>query len=495
MKINLNIFDSILFGDLRPWLSENFHHERFKSKATPVFCFKGTNAIDCLSSIFTVLKNMDITIPESNSIYEVNDSDIDLIQADDLIKGPLIELEYRSFTNPKTEFYYHLIKSFSSCLISNLHLIVNHSDAKSVDKYIINSVYDKIKSLFPEINNRLHSHGYEDDMPFEISDSSIGVDVRKDTDFILKTLRTNLIRMICEIQELFKENLISPILSDTDICTRLAGITAADIPIKKDITKLNEFLVERFISKKSYSLEEAKTRIIYTLEYYNRHKEIPDSIKIVNERKEMLTHHIKALQNLIYLREFKNYSVNPSYAELISDSFSLPIYEDETRTIHNQLEECSGYVEKLELINKKREQLDMFRNITLQGNDIESYSIPYKVLNWLDLNFKHISESKHIINNNTPPTSYKKIPTDLSVDKLAYLFRALCDGKVMMPKVEADMHKAIVALFSSERKEDLSLKSVSNKFISPELAAVEYWVSAFTELQRIADKKYKELTR
>ena len=222
---------------------------------------------------------------------------------------------------------------------------------------------------------------------------------------------------------------------------------------------------------------------------------MPGNQKELAGRMDQLMHYIKAIENLIFICLYTGVSENPALDDLLSDKLPNKIYAEFTEEIYKHLETLDTPLQKIEYINSEILKLSFLNEGLDLGFSVYKLSIPRHLLQWLNAQLDYYKANMHIKPETNKIQSITKIPTDLSVDKLAYLFRVLCDGKVMQPKVETDMYRAIAALFSSLKKDDISEKSIKNKFVTPEIQAVQYWDEGFAQLQRIAKKNYDELTR
>lgn len=89
-------------------------------------------------------------------------------------------------------------------------------------------------------------------------------------------------------------------------------------------------------------------------------------------------------------------------------------------------------------------------------------------------------------------TILNKIPTSLSVPELAYLFRALVDESIINPRQNTDLFKAITSIFESKQTDNISEKSIKNKFEAPEFNALDFWQGKFAHLMQSA-KKSKDI--
>ncbi|OFY94660.1 MAG: hypothetical protein A2309_06420 [Bacteroidetes bacterium RIFOXYB2_FULL_35_7] len=343
-----------------------------------------------------------------------------------------------------------------------------------------------------ELPEFILKYGYEDEMPFDQAADDADRLVRKDTDFILKTLRTNLIRAIFEMQELFSNLLDTPVLTEDEVYSQLAGITSPNQKLIKDITLLNEFLVKRFISQRPYTKKDAIYRINYTKEFYNTYKVIPLSAKNVSFRKDELTSHIRVLENLIYVREFSGATVNPSYDVLKSDEFIEETRKSETIALQQELNNIKKPVDKIDFITGKLESFSFFNSgVSFVESDFKP-SVPRKICKWLATQEAYIKENLHIDPALLDTTPLPKIKTNLTVQQLAYFFSLMEKAELFSTSNISDICRTVITSFESKKQADIDFNSFQSKFYNKEFEAIDFCHAKIKKMQEFAfaDKKY-----
>jgi predicted transcriptional regulator len=76
----------------------------------------------------------------------------------------------------------------------------------------------------------------------------------------------------------------------------------------------------------------------------------------------------------------------------------------------------------------------------------------------------------------------EKVKTNLSVDKLSYLFRVLVDLNLVSPDNKAAVIRMITNNFESKMKENLSQRSVETKFYDPSDESIAFWKDQFVKM-------------
>ena len=224
------------------------------------------------------------------------------------------------------------------------------------------------------------------------------------------------------------------------------------------------------------------------------YKDTPSSFTNTTNRNEGLITHILVLENLVFVRCFSDSTENPAYDELLTAEFSDKLYQGYTSAIHTQIEQFPTANKRLEFIGNELEKYSFLKSRYILDESLFKPSIPRKIMNWLLIQKAFLEANLHIDPSKLQKAELPKIPTDLSVAELAFLFRALYDAKQLKPNHDEDLYRAIAAFFSSRKKEDISVPSIKNKFLSPEAIAVNYWDSGFAKLHSITTKMLKDLS-
>lgn len=487
----IKIYNSILFGNLRPWLPENVNQDSYLQKLSQKFrCESGLMA-DYANTLSKVLqKSTDL----------LNDDDISTsnIAGDTFNKitfpEPLINYEMPPHFNPKTEFYYFLIKNEGTRFINRLYSEIQFAKTNSIARVAINDALDHIKFLLTETTSQLRQIGFDENLPFSTNEDTATLAINKDSDYILRILQWSLIRLILEVQELFPDLLTGKPHSEDEIYIIFSGTQLPIIKLAKKITVLNEFLIRRFINQYEFSIQRAIELIEFTKKEFLLYKDTPSSFTNITNRNDGLITHILALENLVFVRSFTESSENPDYDELLSAELADKIYQSYTSYIHTQIEQFPTANKRLEFIGNELEKYYFLKSRYILDESLFKPSIPRKILNWLLIQKAFLEANLHIDPSKLQKAELPKIPTDLSVAELAFLFRALYDAKQLKPIHDEDLYRAIAAFFSSRKKEDISVPSIKNKFLSPEAIAVNYWDSGFAKLHSITTKILKDLS-
>ena len=168
MKISLNIYNSILFGELRPWLESNNSQETFRQKLNPSFrCEKGTPE-EFEKALGEALKGHPLLMDDDDElIIEVEENKIKVTSKKDMIFEPLIDIDIPPFYNDKTEYYYYLIKNEGTRLIYNINKTIEFCEPANLAKSAINDTMDRIIFLLSENGKQIKQLGYDEEWPFD----------------------------------------------------------------------------------------------------------------------------------------------------------------------------------------------------------------------------------------------------------------------------------------------------------------------------------------
>lgn len=95
---------------------------------------------------------------------------------------------------------------------------------------------------------------------------------------------------------------------------------------------------------------------------------------------------------------------------------------------------------------------------------------------------------------NSETANRKKIKTVLTVDELAYLFKALLDSKLITHDNKNDVIACAVENFESKNQANISSGSFNSKFYSPSQKAIEFWIDQFDKLAKNAIRDMQKLS-
>lgn len=489
MKISLSIYNSILFGELRPWLDSNRTQEVFRQKLNPAFRWEKGTPEDFEKALNEALKDHPLLMDDDEVLIEIEENKIIISSVKDKIFEPLIDIDIPPFFTDKTEYYYYLIKNEGTRLINKINKAIELCETANLAKSAINDTLDRIKYLLSETAKQIKQLGYDDDLPFDAIPDDETKALKKECDYILQVLQTTLIRLILEIQELFPSQIVGSPLTEEEIYLKLIGSPSPIMNVAKKITKLNEFIVKRFIEKMEYSRVKALQRIDETKKHYLMYKDVASTLTDAASRKEGLATHIQILENLIFIRDFTDIQQNPSFEELQSDKTTEEYYNSFTATIFEKIEEPSAPNKRLEQISKEEEKFAFLNTSYNIDNAVYKLSIPRKILKWLEIQKAYINENLHIDFSKLKGVDLPKIQTSLTVAEIGYLLRTLEEEGILQPKNKTDLSRVFSAVLSSKKKDDITFDGLHKEFKTPKNKAVEFWDAKFMVLKQ---KAYKD---
>ena len=76
MKISLSIYNSILFGELRPWLDSNRTQEVFRQKLNPAFRWEKGTPEDFEKALNEALKDHPLLMDDDEVLIEIEENKI-----------------------------------------------------------------------------------------------------------------------------------------------------------------------------------------------------------------------------------------------------------------------------------------------------------------------------------------------------------------------------------------------------------------------------------
>jgi hypothetical protein len=494
MKIDLGIYNRILFGDLRPWLDTNKSDTKFQQKLSPSFRVPkgGAEAFD--KAISNALRDHPFLLVDDDYIFEIEEDKIKFSSVKDEIYEPLIDIDIPPHFNYKTEFYYYLIKNEGTRLMNNLNKALQVCSNENEAKFLINSTLIKVQTFLKDTARHLKELSYTDNLRFDELPKGKTEAQKKISDYILSTLQTTLIRILLEMQETFAAFITTKILNEDEIHISLLGKTPPSVALVKINVGMNDFKVKRYINTGDYSKEK-------TLDYINDSKEIIASFyshkttsKEDANRKAVLIENIHALENLYFVREFGYADANPDYETLISEEYTEQIFSEANTTTLEKFEENHLPNKRLAAIIKEEQRLSFLQAKIQIDESALTLSIPRKIALVLAVNKAFVNNNLKIDFSKLAAAKTNRIKTNLSVPQVAFLFKMLNELKPEMfdIKAEADLHRFISANFITKKSGDdgISIDKLRQLFNQPDPKAVEFWEKHFYTLIAEA-KKFK----
>lgn len=468
MKIDLSIYNRILFDDLRPWIEANKSETKFQNKITAAFKNPKGGSIAFDKAITAALKDWKKTNIEEDYIFEIAEDNEKFKSIADEISEPLIEVETSEPTNPKQEFYFFLIRNEGTRLINNLHKAVQLGSSDSEKKSTVVSTIYKINALLSDIEKQK-----------KLLQKNQDAAQKKNNDFIFSVLKSTLIRLHLEMKEVFPALLSGKASDEKGIFENVLNETPPARSIIKNKVGLNSFAVKRYINIEKYSKGKTLDLINQTLENIVKHFGTVANTKEEAERKSVLQENIKALENLYYVNENDFVEERPSYETLLDEIFEEKIFANATSQINERIAEQNLGSKQLPVIVKEEQQLEFLQAKIKVDESVFTLSIPRKVLVYLSIqranaqlnlkiDFSTINEGR------TPP-----LKTNFSVGDVALLFRMLAELKpdVIDENVKANIFRFISSNFTTKKSKEgaISTDTVSKKFNNPDAKSVEFW--------------------
>lgn len=489
---SIKIYQSILFGNLRPWLDKNQSADFYSSKITPAL----KSETGLTNQYFTAICQI---FPELSGEDEVNNTE-EIVKEEGIsdnhtqITTPLIHYELPVAYNPKTEFYYYLIKNEGTRFINFIHNAITSSQTGNIARSLVNEALDLLKYYLSECGVQYQYIETDENLPFPNNDDSNTLIAKEDSRYILNILQWTLVRLFLEIQELHGSLLDSQLLSEEDIYKIYIGKDQPQIKYARRINVLDNFLIKRFLTQYPYTLKMALDRLDFSKSEFLLCKNTPSSYEESKNRNEAMLSHIMILENLIFLHEFVGITDNPSFEELATPEYTENAYRECTTQLQSSIEHLTASTRKLELIELEMQKFSFLKSPHNIDESSLRLSLPRKVMQWLNIQKTFFEANLHIDPSRLLKLEVQKIITDLTVSQLAYLFNAMVEAKIIKTNNNEDLYRTIASTFSSLKKEDISVASIKNKFLSPEGSSVDFWMTGFSKLLRIAQKKQQDLS-
>lgn len=468
MKLDLSIYQSILFYDLRPWLDSNKDDNRFRAKLSPNFKNPLENSIDFDNAINKALIDYKSTLNEEDYLFELADDQVQFNGVVDEILYPLIEVIANEPTNNKATFYYYLIKNEATRLINNLYkfsyLKISDSEKKNVFIVAIKGINSLIQRTEQQ-KIQVSKNGNHNQDP--------------NNTFILHYLGITLIRLHLEVKELFEKYVAGNVFDEAGIYSTILKKTQPTESHIKDTVGLNHFKVTAYINQPKHKKETTLEWILYTLETYAKYFETDTTSKEVAKRKKILLEDLQALENLYFLQHYKIKFENTTYPNLLDAELLEPIFNDTFQEITEAVEVPTIASKKLVVINKELQKLDFLKYDIDIENIAYLQSIPRLLQDALiglksfvnanlSIDFSKITEPK------TNP-----LKTGLTVPQIAFLFKILSEHNDIgiETKTKTELYNFISQNFATKKSTEkgISIKKLAEYFNEPDPDAQAFW--------------------
>ena len=468
MKIDLSIYQSILFNDLRPWLDSNADDNRFRSKLTPSFKNPNSTSIDFDNAINNALIDYKSTLHEDDYLFELSSDQVQFNGVVNEILYPLIEVIADEPNNNKATFYYYLIKNEATRLINNLYkfsyLKISESEKKNVFIGAIKGINSLIQRTEQQ-KKQVSKNGNHSQDP--------------NNTFVLHFLGITLIRLHLEVKELFENYVTGNVYDEAGI---YSTIIKKQQPIEshiKDTVGLNHFKVTAYINQTKHKKETTLEWILYTLETYSKYFQTDTTSKEVAKRKKILLDNLQALENLHFLQHYKIKIENITYSILLQAEELEPIFNDTFQDITEAIEEHQLPNKRLNTANKEIQKLDFLKYDIEIDNLPYSQSIPRQLQDALIGLKSFVNANLSIDFSKLVEPKTNPLKTGLTVPQIAFLFKILSEHNDIgiETKTKTELYNFISQNFATKKSTEkgISIKKLAEYFNEPDPDAQAFW--------------------
>jgi len=358
--MELRIFNSILFNELRPWLRENMIDSNFIEKIRLVNDTEPGSASDLFARLNILL---------SHHPRLLDFSEFYLRPTKEPLSPSIFLTEFNSTFDAPTEFYKKLIK------LECIRARNNYSDAiddapEYVDKqYRATIAWKNIRYIIVNAHDIYHNQfnyvlSGENTPEYLQSRKKL-----RNSCSVLSELKLQCIRLFFEIQTLFKEYLTTTETPDHFFRYVLKQDDHYD-PELEHSTYYYERQVDLLCKKSDTS---AKERV-------KLHTEIKD---LILDGRNSLIDSIAALENLMLLKHANIKKIQLSFANLANSAISAKLFDEEKQNISRQINQLAYGNQRHDYIQECLESLSslpMDQQIQIPNHSLSS---PRRLQNWL----------------------------------------------------------------------------------------------------------------
>lgn len=377
--MDLKLFDSIIFGELRPFLSENRTEDYFESKIRPKFTIP-ENSGQFEDQLKLVLKNHPYLFGQNEFLINLDPEKetIEIKLPKDDIFEPLFDIDTPQPFNYTTEFYFYLIKNeatrFRTHLISKIELVNNQDDAVFIIKKVITQLEFFLSNLGKEIKALpdIQSNYYV--TPKNETESER---IQKNTHYIFNFLLLTLVGLYYEMETLFAETFEIQFKSREHLLYNVIG-KPNDSFKKLELSKNTAInYVKKNIEAQDFDVVKAYKNWAELIKYFKN-----------DNKNHKLEQAIAAIENKLFLQTDLLKPNNYSFAELHSYKF----FDD----VSSQVKDiCNGAInlkvygfERLEVVDGFIDAISkQFKGHDFENESVDN-SVPRNLLKWLSIQSK-----------------------------------------------------------------------------------------------------------
>ena len=464
MNIDFNIYQSIIFGELRPWLNK-LNEDAYKqilSKFQQKEIYTSVENLD--NSLYRIVNNNPLISNSNTFTIEVHPTN-DKSKADySEIFEHLIYIDLPKSINNFTDYYKYIISTEAIRLVSTLNKAL--------------SFYNKEQAKYPLLQFIEQIEQYREETEKHINNT------KHQTDFIFKTLYIILVKIQLEVQHLFPELISSKKVTENDLLKYFKNCNIIT-------SKLNYLKTKKLIKGKKFNKSEALGLIEIIRYDYIKFNKSNNSDKKINELNEEQIQSIRTLENIICIDVLDELKGNKNISTQLEQQNINKIKSDYQDNIISELEKTDSPAKRINLISKELNNFSFLNSNHIIENPKLELSLPRELRTWLNK-----IEETYKVNPNYRPSDLKegtKIKTKLNTYELAYLFRIIDDAGILEMNDKTALCKGIANVFETKqmRNPNLDTDSLYNKFFTKDDKAVENMHLKFKKMQEIAfqDKK------
>jgi len=205
--MDLKIFESILFGNHRPWIEQNREEEKFEKIMNPKISITARSEEQFFKELYKLLElhprilagePFKIEFPENKPGPII----IDLYAEENEIFEELIDINIQPSFDYKTEYYYEFIVSVGNQIIKDIGKAVMGADSFDKGKEEVIFLLSKANYLINKTQLFIKKIGYSEHESINNNSASL-IKEKEINDYVLNALKTALIRIVIEIQQSF----------------------------------------------------------------------------------------------------------------------------------------------------------------------------------------------------------------------------------------------------------------------------------------------------
>ena len=277
--MELNIYNSILFGDLKPWHQKNRNDKQYRQLITTQF-MQPKNMAEFQTALQSVFKNDKALLrDETLEVYLKQPKG----KKEKEISKPLVEIKIPTFTTTTTKFYYYLITNEATRLTDTLRKAVSCKIEDTDRKYLVNGLRTNIIDLLKKTTATI-PHYTEDAI----------------SAYVLTVLKLSLVRLLIETEVLYPSYLNTPSTTETEIFAEYLG---EPVP-SEEYYKVSDTLSTIQEEATAYTAQEPEDR--FSFGFNDNVEKLKAALSQLNSKIELLNEDQTTVDQLVSVFTSKN---------------------------------------------------------------------------------------------------------------------------------------------------------------------------------------------